>query len=202
MGRRWMVPPGRLLAKQSIPVHLGLLVTGMVLPLTVFAVVLVYYNYEGNRRTAYDRILQIARGVATNIDAEFRAAIASLEVLALSEALERDDLAEHFVKSHFPQSNVVVSDASGQQLLNTAVPAGTPLPRYVRMDALRRVFEKGDPQISNLLFGPVLRRNIAVVDVPVWRDGKVAYYLAASLPLSIFTDVIMRPGAGLDDCGI
>jgi len=60
----------------------------MVLPLTVFAVVLVYYNYEGNRRTAYDRILQIARGVATNIDAEFRAAIASLEVLALSEALE------------------------------------------------------------------------------------------------------------------
>ena len=198
MGRRWTVPPGRLLAKQSIPVRLGLLVTGMVLPLTVFAVVLVYYNYEGNRRTAYDRILQIARGVATNIDAEFRAAIASLEVLALSEALERDDLAafrrqaEHFVKSHFPQSNVVVSDASGQQLLNTAVPAGTPLPRYVRMDALRRVFEKGDPQISNLLFGPVLRRNIAVVDVPVWRDGKVAYDLAASLPLSIFTDIIMR----------
>ena len=195
MGRT--VPP-RLLAKQFIPVRLGLLVAGMVLPLTVFAVVLVYYNYEGNRRTAYDRILQIARGVATNIDAEFRAAIASLEVLALSEALERDDLAafrkqaEHFVKSHFPQSNVVVSDASGQQLLNTAAPAGTPLPRYVRMDALRRVFEKGDPQISDLLFGPVLRRNIAVVDVPVWRDGKVAYDLAASLPLSIFFDIIMR----------
>ena len=72
MGRRWTVPPGRLLAKQSIPVRLGLLVTGMVLPLTVFAVVLVYYNYEGNRRTAYDRILQIARGVATNIDESIR----------------------------------------------------------------------------------------------------------------------------------
>ena len=188
----------RLLAKQSIPLRLGLLVTGMVLPLTVFAVVLVYYNYEGNRRTAYDRILQIARGIATNIDAEFRAAIASLEVLALSEALERDDLAafrkqaEHFVKAHFPQSNVVVSDTSGQQLLNTAVPAGTVLPRYVRMEALRHVFEKGDPQISDLLFGPVLHRNIAVVDVPVWRDGKVVYDLAASLPLSIFFDIIMH----------
>jgi two-component sensor histidine kinase len=201
MDRRWTLPRGRLLAKQSIPVRLGLLVTGMVLPLTVFAVVLVYYNYEGNRQTAYDRILQIARGVATNIDAEFRAAIASLEVLALSEALERDDLAtfrkqaEHFVKSHFPQSNVVVSNASGQQLLNTAVPAGTPLPRYVRMEALRRVFEKGDPQISDLLFGPVIRRNIAVVDVPVRRDGKVVYDLAASLPLSTFTDIIIRQRA-------
>jgi two-component sensor histidine kinase len=187
-----------LIAKQSIPLRLGFLVTGMVLPLTVFAAVLVYYNYEGNRRTAYDRILQIARGVATNIDAEFRAAIASLEVLALSEALERDDLAafrkqaEHFVTQHFPQSNVVVSDASGQQLLNTAVPEGTLLPRYVRMEALRRVIENGDPQISGLLFGPVLRRNIVVVDVPVWREGKVIYDLAASLPLSIFTNTLLR----------
>src|SRR5262245_50684920 len=60
------------------------------------------------------------------------------------------------------------------------------------MDALRRVLEKGDSHISNLLFGPVLHRNIAVVDVPVWRDGKVAYDLAASLPLSIFFDIIMR----------
>src|SRR5260221_3961757 len=119
-----------LFAKQSIPTRLGLLVAGMVLPLTVFAAVLVYYNYESNRRTAYDRLLQIARGVATTIDAEFRAAIASMEVLALSEAFERDDLAafrkqaEHFVELHFPQSNVVVSDASGQQLLNNGGPCG------------------------------------------------------------------------------
>ena len=198
MDRVRTVSPTRLLAKQSIPVRLGLLVAGVVLPLTIFAVALVYYNYEANRRTAYDRILQIARGVATNIDAEFRAAIASLEVLALSEALERDDLAafrqqaEHFVKSHFPQSNVLVTNASGQQLLNTAVPAGTSLPRYVRMADLRRVFEERDPQISGLLLGPVLHRNIVAVDVPVWRDGKVVYDLAASLPLSTFTDIIMR----------
>ena len=65
----------------------------MVLPLTVFAAVLVYYNYETSRTTAYDRILQIARGLTTNIDSELRATIASLQVLALSEALARDDIA-------------------------------------------------------------------------------------------------------------
>jgi two-component sensor histidine kinase len=204
MDRSRAAPRGPLFAKQSIPIRLSLLVAGVVLPLTIFAAVLVYYNYEANRRTAYDRILQIARGVATNVDAEFRAAIASLEVLALSEALERDDLvtfrqqAEHFVKLHFPQSNVVVSDASGQQLLNTAVPAGTPLPKYIRMEDLRRVFEEHDPQISRLLFGPVLHRNIVVVDVPVWRDGQVVYDLAASLPLSVFGDIIMRQRAQPD----
>src|SRR5262249_26719070 len=176
MGRRWTVPAGRLLAKQSVPARLGVLVTGMVLPLTILAVVLVYYNYEVNRRTAYDRILQIARGVATNIDAEFRAAIASLEVLALSEALERDDLAafrkqaEHFVKSHFPQSNVVVSDASGQQLLNTAVPTGTPLPRYVRMDALRRVLEKGEPRQRAIRGAASVTITLCRADEPI-RGG-------------------------------
>jgi two-component sensor histidine kinase len=30
------------------------------------------------------------------------------------------------------------------------------------------------------------------VDVPVWRDGKVVYDLAASLPLSTFSNIIMR----------
>jgi hypothetical protein len=140
----------QLRAQASLPLRLGLLVAGIVLPLTVFATILVYYNYETSRRTAYDQVLQIARGVATNVDQEFRTAIASLQVLALSETLERGDLdgfrkqAEHFLEVHFPRSNVVVTDAGGQQLLNTAVPPGAPLPTYVRMDALRRVFtERG-----------------------------------------------------------
>jgi two-component sensor histidine kinase len=184
--------------KGSLPLRLGLLVAGVVLPLTFLAAALVYYNYETSRQTAYGRVLQIARGLATNIDGEFRSTIASLQVLALSEALERDDLvafrkqAEHFVELHFPQSNVVVSDASGQQLLNTAVAPGTALPRYVRVDALRRVFASGEPQISGMVFGPVLRRNIVVVDVPVWRDGKVTYDLGASLPLSTFGNIVAR----------
>ena len=81
-----------LVPTKSLPLRLGLLVAGMVFPLTVFAAVLVYYNYEANRRTAYDRILQIARGLATNIDTELRATIASLQVLALSQVCARDDL--------------------------------------------------------------------------------------------------------------
>jgi cache domain-containing protein/HWE histidine kinase len=187
-----------VLPKASLPLRLGLLVAGIVIPLTFLAVALVYYNYETSRQTAYGRVLQIARGLAGNIDGEFRAAIASLQVLALSEALQRDDLdafrkqAEHFVEVHFPQSNVVVSDASGQQLLNTAVAPGTPLPRYTRMDVLRRVFANGEPQVSGLVFGPVLRRNIVVVDVPVWRDGKVTYDLGGSLPLSTFGNIVAR----------
>jgi two-component sensor histidine kinase len=92
----------------------------------------------------------------------------------------------------------MVADSVGQQLLNTAVAAGTPLPPYLRTDALRRVFTSGDPDISDLLLDPVLRRNIVVVEVPVWREGKVVYLLAASLPLSAFTSIILRQRPAAD----
>jgi two-component sensor histidine kinase len=193
-----------VLPKASLPLRLGLLVAGMVFPLTVFAAVLVYYNYDANRTTAYDRILQIARSLASNIDAEVRATIASLQVLALSEALERGDLdafraqAEHFVQLHFPQSNVIVADAGGQQLLNTAVAAGTSLAPYLRAEALHRVFTSGDPDISDLLLDPVLRRNVVVVEVPVRHEGKVVYLLAASLPLTAFSSIILRQRPAAD----
>ncbi len=203
-GARFAAGPAALRAlRLSLPVRLGLLIAATVLPLTVFAAVQVYYNYEINRRAAYDGILQIARGLATTADGELRTATAALEVLALSLALQRDDLdafrkqAETLVNAHFPGSNVVLTDADGQQRLNTAVAPGVPLPRYVRMDALRRVFERGKPQISDLLFGPVLQRQVVVVDVPVRREGRVVYDLAMSLPLRAFADIIQmqRPGA-------
>jgi two-component sensor histidine kinase len=170
----------------------------MVLPLTIFATFLVYHDFESNRQTTYERVLQITHGLTSNIDAEFRSAVASLQVLALSPTLQTGDLdgfrlqAEQFVSAYFPLSNVVVSDASGQQLINTALPKGSPLPTYLRMEVLRRVFESGHAQISDLLVGPVLRRNIVVIDVPVRRDNAVIYDLAASLPLTMFADIIMR----------
>jgi two-component sensor histidine kinase len=187
-----------VLRKRSLAFRLGILVVGMVLPLTIFATLLLYYNFEANRRANYNGILQIARGLISNVDAEFRSAVASLQVLALSPTLQSGNLevfrqqAEQFLSTYFPLSNVVVSDATGQQLINTALPHGAPLPRYIRMEVLRRVFETGNAQISNLLVGPVLQRNIVVVDVPVRRDNAVIYDLAASLPLTSFTDVIMR----------
>jgi two-component sensor histidine kinase len=186
----------------SLGLRLGLLIAAIVLPLTVFSAVLIYYNYEVNRRGAYDQVLQIARGLVTTADGEIRRAITALEVLALSEALQRDDLdtfrqqADSFVQTYFQASNVVLGAADGQQLLNTAVPPGNPLPRYVRMDVLKRVFAQDTPQISDLLFGPVLQRYIIVVDVPVRRNGRVVYDLATSLPLHIFSNIIQqqRPG--------
>ena len=51
----------------------------------------------------------------------------------------------------------------------------------------RRATRRSPTSYSALSYG-----GTSQLDVPVWRDGKVAYDLAASLPLRIFTDIIMR----------
>lgn len=79
---------------------------------------------------------------------------------------------------------MVVSDASGQQLLNTLRPFGESLPRHANQGQLRRVFETGRPVISDLYIGAVTRRPLVGIDVPVRRDGQVVY----DISMGIFPD--------------
>jgi len=53
-----------------------------------------------------------------------------------------------------------------------------------------RVVATGQPQISDLIMGAVLRRPILVVGVPVFRDGEVAYVLAMGLGPEILSALL------------
>jgi len=48
---------------------------------------------------------------------------------------------------------VVLTDASGQQVLNTLQPLGQPLPRHGNPDLVKRVFADANPVISDLYIG-------------------------------------------------
>jgi diguanylate cyclase (GGDEF)-like protein/PAS domain S-box-containing protein len=71
----------------------------------------------------------------------------------------------------------VLIDETGQQIVNTLRPYGSPLPRTGHPNMLRRTFETGRPVISDLYTGGVAQRPFVAVEVPVFRDGKVAYAL-------------------------
>jgi len=53
-------------------VRLVLLVAGTTLPLIVFAVGLVFYNYEQDRRDASQRVLETVRSIRLVLDAEMQ----------------------------------------------------------------------------------------------------------------------------------
>ena len=78
-------------------------------------------------------------------------------------------------------SNLVLSDASGQQVLNTLQQFGQPLPRHGNPNIVQTVFATAKPMISDLYIGGLMRRPVLSVEVPVIRDDKVIYDLSIGL---------------------
>jgi two-component sensor histidine kinase len=179
----------------SLRVRLAVLVAGTTLPLILFAAGAVYFNYLKNRDAAFQHVLETARGIRLVLDREVQGLASGLSVLALSRSLQRGDI-EAFraevldFSTQFPGSVVSLADPSGQQLINTNAEPGTALPARANMEALQRTFATGRPAYSKVFTGSVSGHLVLSVDVPVFRDGKVAYDLASTLPLKSLQNLI------------
>ncbi|HEY2134724.1 MAG TPA: ATP-binding protein, partial [Xanthobacteraceae bacterium] len=90
-----------------------------------------------------------------------------------------------------PGNNIVLHARLGRQLVNTLVPFGQPLPQREDRKGIDAVFTTGRPYVTDLFFGPVMKKPLVAVDVPVWRDGAVKYGLG-------FTVFSQRLGELLD----
>lgn len=160
--------------------QLNRLVLASLLPAALAAGLLIVYSYQRQRASIEHSTLETARALAQVVDQELASGRTALQALATSPYLASGDLAAFHrqvreVLTEMPGNNVVVSDASGQQLVNTLRPFGEPLPRHGNPGQLRRVFETGQPLISDLYVGAVTRRPQIGIDVPVRRDGQVVY---------------------------
>ena len=60
-------------SKISLPVRLGVLVAGTLLPLIIFAGVIVYQHHVEKREEAFDRVMQLVRSTRLILDSEVRA---------------------------------------------------------------------------------------------------------------------------------
>ena len=77
--------------------------------------------------------------------------------------------------------NVLLTDASGQQLLNTLIAPGQALPMTKNLARIHEVFQSARPQVSNLVVGTVSGKHEIVVDVPVMREGQVLSVLSSTM---------------------
>jgi signal transduction histidine kinase len=162
------------------------LVAASVLPAALAAALLIGYSYDRQRAIIEQRTLEIARALAQSVDRELATGRVALLVLARSPYLASGDLAAFHRQArdaipNLPGDSVVLSDASGQQLVNTLRPFGEALPLRGNLAQLRRLFETGQPVISDLFVGQVMRRPIIALDVPVRRGDRVAFALAMGM---------------------
>lgn len=178
----------------TIRFRLACLVLACVLPVWLAAGFLVYYSYQSKRALVERHMQDTARALALVVDQELASMQASLHVLATSPSLASGNMAAFHgqtqaIVQQYPTADIILADSSGQQLVNSYLPFGTPLPKRNDPTA-RRLYETGSPSISNLFRGAVTGRPLIGVNMPVIRDGRVAYGLFLTVPADRLTTML------------
>jgi signal transduction histidine kinase/CheY-like chemotaxis protein len=186
-----------VLHQRTIRFWLTCLVIGCVLPATLGSAFLFTISYQQQRAILERNTVATARALMQATDAELFGVQAALQVLAASQRLALGDLAGFYQQANevLPKmggSYIVVTDSSGQQLLNTLKPFGDPLPRVPILDKAQRVFETGKPTISDFLVVPDVGRSAVAVEVPVFANGKVIYSLAMGILAGRLADILRQ----------
>ncbi|THD75559.1 MAG: sensor histidine kinase [Bradyrhizobium sp.] len=193
-----MYPFGTRVPKPSLPVRLALLVAGTTLPLIVFAAVIVFNDYEQDRRDASQRALETVRSIRLVLDAEVQRMAGALQVLSLTDSLRDGDfepfrrIARGFLDQYGEGGVVLVADRNGRQLFSSITTDTASLPPRNNRDMVEKVFATKSPQYSNLFLGAVSKRLIVTVEVPVFRDGNVIYDISFTPPIDIFQAIIEK----------
>jgi PAS domain S-box-containing protein len=142
-------------------------------------------------RRDHDHIAQdaltVAQALAAAVDRDLASSETAARVLANSPLLASGDLAafhenaRRLLRPDFPAYAFVLSGADGRPLLNTRYMFGAQLRSDGNAEQVRRVFASGDPVTSGLHRADPAQPFLVSIDVPVWKDGKVAYALSVQL---------------------
>ena len=174
-------------SKLGLRTHLVVFGLAIVVPVLLFSAFVLHRHAQSVSTANERRALEIARSLSIDVDREVTAIITTLEALATSRALFRGDYAEFYAQAkealRSRRWNVVLIGAGNQQLVNTRVAWGTPLPTSAStgQDLLLLARQTQQPYISNLFHGPVANRLIFAVSVPVRRGEDIPYALVMSL---------------------
>ncbi|WP_219118838.1 PAS domain-containing protein [Janthinobacterium sp. UMAB-56] len=156
------------------------------MPTALVFLLLVAHNYTREREHVVSETAQAARAVAAAVERDLSGAQMAARILAVSPALQTDDigalrvLAGSLLQPNLAVSAFIVSDAKGDQLINTALPASQappPLPQKWAA-SMERTRDYGKPRLTSLAKAPDSVPQLAL-NLPLPRDKGPAYVLTA-----------------------
>jgi hypothetical protein len=187
--------------------YLLLMVVAILLPLVAFAAVL-FARYDNSEIARIDQQLQDdARDMALDLDRDLQGKIVTLETLATSGALANKDYSRFYQRAMRVKDiagfDIALRSRDGQQLANTRVPWGTPLPRN-SFDVDEEAAASKKTVVSNFVAGQVSGKPVYLITMPVVEDGGVASFLHLTVDVSRLDDFLhseIAPGqvAGILD---
>src|SRR6266478_7848711 len=157
----------------------------IIAPLVLFGLYTGIRITDAQLRNVREDLAIEARTLSAGVDRVFIGEIERLQALAASPSLRQGDFAEFQRQAEaslalLQRGNIVLIDRNMQQLVNTFVPFGKPLPKAVAPKPIERTFVTGKPQVTNLFMAPVVDQFMFGITVPVEIGGESRYVLGRS----------------------
>jgi PAS domain S-box-containing protein len=163
----------------------------IVLGCAVIAPLLLFGVYTGLRITdaqlsgARNDLMSKAGELSADVDREIVGEIERLHALAASGSLRQGDFAEFQRQAEASlalrqSGDITLVDRNMQELVNTQLTFGRPLPKTAVPESVETVLATGKPQVTGLFMGLVTKRLMYAIIVPVQIDGENRYALVRS----------------------
>jgi PAS domain S-box-containing protein len=168
----------------STRTHLALLVIALLVPVLAFAGILAQRYAAAERARFEQEAVETARHVAVLVERDLAGLLATLQTLTTSARLRGGDYRGFYEQAsevrEFLGEHVVLRDLSGQQLVNTRLPWGSPLPRTAT-DADAEVLQTKRPVTSGVFTGAVAGAPIFSIVTPIMSGGQPTHLLSLSI---------------------
>jgi signal transduction histidine kinase len=166
--------------------YLVLLTLAILLPVLLFCAVLYLRYYSAEQERIETDLLNDARQLALTVDRDLAGLLNTLQTLSASTRLAEKDYPGFQQQADRVRAmialNILLRDINGQQIVNTRLPWGTPLPFEPLADD-GQVLETRRPAISGVLVGAVAQRPLFTITVPLLDGERVTHFLNLSVPL-------------------
>jgi PAS domain S-box-containing protein len=182
---------------RSLSWRLGVSTLVIVLPLVIFALMMVAWIAHDEREAERNELIGDAYAFADTVGREINAYFLLSAALSHSRPLQQGDLSGFAEQARdalaeAPGVKLIVSTADGDPVLSIPPePSNSPLLRN-RAALVRRAFESRSAFLSDVNADPALPEANASIETPVFLDGKPVYEIAMLLSLKRFSDLIQR----------
>ncbi|MEQ1612781.1 MAG: sensor histidine kinase [Hyphomicrobiaceae bacterium] len=178
---------------RSLRTQLLTLALASALPIAVFSGLLLW-QLAGREQAQYEeRLQQTAYNLAADIDRQLVSMLAVLDTLATSIMLQRQQFSDFHAQAQQAILGqplaIILVDPTGQQILNTRLEFGSPLPKIGDLETLPKVLATKAHQVSNLFIGNVSLKPTLNIHTPVMRNGQVQYVLLMAFDPSLMRDI-------------
>lgn len=184
----------------SIRKFLYIYVLACVLPIVMLSGFLAYDRIQKIEKEADGDARARLANVALTVEGQVQAKIRALQSLAESRFLSEP----HQLEKAYQQSqgfikhiggHIVLSGTDMQMLYNTRLPYGSSLPKLPRPKghaAAPTSLKTGKPDVGDVFFGPIAKKNLVAIVTPVLRDGIAKFLLISILDADSFQDLLEK----------